>query len=777
MGEYALGQPVPRTEDPRLLRGGGRYISDMVLPGMLHGYVLRAPHAHAKILSIDTTQAKRSPGVHLILTGDDWIASGWGDLSIALPQKRRDGSPMAQPKHPALVKDKVRRVGDYVAFIVADSVNEAKDAAELIEVDYEPLPALVETAKALDPDAPQIWDEAPGNICYVYQKGDAKAVDEAFARAPHIVKQTMVINRVIAAAMEPRGCIGDFNRADDHYTLYTTVQGIHPFRSHLANSILKTPESKVRVVAGDIGGSFGMKSGIYNENCLVLLASKLIGKPVKWVSERSETFLADAHARDNISTGEMAVDNDGKFLAFRIRTIANLGAYLLEGTAGSPIANVGSLAGVYTIPAMDLEVTTVFTNVNPLKAYRGNGRPEAAYVIERMVDLAADKLGISAAEIRRRNNIPPSAMPYKTALIFTYDCGEFEKNMDLALEMGDVKNFPARKEEARKRGKLLGLGISNTIERAADGGTEGAEVRFDRSGTITILSGSVSQGQGHETVYKQMVADRFGMNPREISYVSGDSDKVAYGQGTGGSRSATIGGSALLMAVNKVEAKARAIAAHLMEAAVADVEFKEGTFTIAGTDRKVGIKEVAKAAADPKNLPAGMEPGLVESAVYAAPIMNFPNGVHVIEVEIDEETGVIKIVRYNVVDDVGTVLNPLLLKGQIHGGIGQGVGQMLMEDLTYDPNSGQLLAASFMDYAMPRATDMTFMEIKSNPVPTKTNPLGVKGAGEAGNVGALPALANAIVDALSHLGITNVPMPATSERIWRLMQEAKGKAA
>jgi carbon-monoxide dehydrogenase large subunit len=767
---------VPRSEDSRLLRGGGRYVSDLVVPGMLHGYVLRSPHAHAKIISIDTSRAKESPGVHLILTGDDWIASGFGDMAVALPQTRPDGSPMAKPPLPGLVKDRVRRVGDYVAFVVADSVNEAKDGAELIEVDYEPLSAVTDAVKALEPDAPQVWDEAPGNLCYLYQVGDRKATEAAFAKAPHVVSQTLVINRVIAAAMEPRGCIGDYNQADEHYTLHATTQLVHLFRSYLASVILKVPESKLRVIAPDVGGSFGMKVGMYSENILVLLASKLIGRPVKWMSDRSEAFLADGHGRDNVSRAEMALDRDGKFLGFRARTVANLGAYLPDGTAFSPIMNVGSLAGIYTIPAFDVEVRAVFTNVNPLKPYRGNGRPEAAYVIERMVDLAADKLGIDAVEIRRRNAIPPSAMPYKTALLFTYDCGEFEKVMDIALEMADVQGFAERKSEARKRGKLRGLGLSYTIERAADGGTEGAEVRFDRSGTVTVISGSVSQGQGHETVFKQMVADRFGIEPREIAYVAGDTDKVAYGHGTGGSRSAAIGGSALLTAVNKAEAKAKAIAAHLLEAAEADVEVVSGLFTIAGTDRKIGIKEVAKAAADPSKLPPGMEPGLVASAVFPAKAMNFPNGCHVVEVEVDEETGVVTVARYNVVDDVGTVLNPLLLKGQIHGGVAQGIGQVLMEDLTYDTASGQLLAASFMDYAMPRASDLTFLDVKSHPVPTKTNPLGVKGAGEAGNVGALPAVANAIVDALSHLGIVNIPMPATSERLWRLIRDAKPKS-
>ena len=778
MGEYALGQGVPRAEDPRLLRGGGRYIDDMKLPGMAHGYVLRSPHAHARIISIDTAKAGAAPGVLLIMTGKDWTASGWGDLSLlsSSAERRRDGSPMVKPPLPALVMDRVRRVGDYVAFVVAETVDQAKDAADLIEIDYEPLPAIVDTARLVEPGAPLVWDQAPNNICYVHQVGDRKATDAAFGKADRVVGHTFVINRVIAAAMEPRGAIGDYQKADGHYTLYTTLQGVHPVRSNLASLILNVPENRLRVVVGDVGGSFGMKSGVYPEAVLVLLASRLAGRPVKWTSERTETFMGDAHARDNVTKAELALDKQGRFLGLRVRTVANLGACLLDATAFSPIANLGTLAGVYTIPAMDVEVTAAFSNMNPLRPYRGNGRPEAAYIIERMVDLAADELGIDPTELRRRNTIPPDAMPYKTALTFTYDCGEFEKNMDMVLKMAEYAGFEERRREAKQRGRLLGLGIANVIERAAAAGLEGAQVRFDRSGTATILSGSVSQGQGHETIYKQLVCDRLGLDPRQVQYISGDTDKIAFGQGTGGSRSATIGGSALHLATEKIVAKAKRIAAQMLEASADDIEFKEGIFTIAGTDRRVGIKEVARAAADPKKIPAGMEPGLVESAVYATDIMNFPNGCHACEVEIDEETGIVRIVRYNVVDDVGVVMNPLLLKGQLHGGIAQGVGQMLMENIAYDPETGQLLSASFMDYCMPRADDLTYMEIKSNPVPTKTNPLGVKGAGEAGNVGALPAVANAIVDALSPYGVRDIAMPATPERIWRAIRKAKSAA-
>ena len=772
MGEYALGQPVPRSEDPRLLTGGGRFVDDVNLPYMARGYVLRSPHAHADILSIDTSKAAAAPGVLAVLTGDDLAADGIGDVPVGSGRQRPNGEPMFRPPYPALVRNKVRRVGDYVAFVVAETVNQAKDAAELIEVEYRPLPAVTDTATAADPGSNAVWEDCPDNICFVHEGGDKAAVEAAFARADHVIKKTLVINRVTAATMEPRGCVGHYNPVEDHYTIYTTLQGVHPYRTLIANRILDVPENKVRVIGQDIGGSFGMKSTPYAEVILVLWASKRLHRPVKWTSERSEAFLSDYGARDNVSVGELALDKEGRFLGQRIRTTANLGAYLPNSGPNPPVSNLGTLAGVYTTPAIHVEVTAVFTNTNPTCPYRGAGRPEAAYVIERLIDLAADELGIDAAELRRRNTIPPDAMPFKTALYFTYDCGEFEKNMDMALEMADYAGFEARRTEAKQRGKLRGIGISNTIERAAAPGVEGAGIRFDRSGLATLVAGSVTQGQSHETVFKQLVCDRLGLDFDQVAYIWGDTDKVPFGHGTGGSRSATLGGSAFYMAAEKIVEKATKIAAHILEAAVDDIEFADGTFTVAGTDRTTTIIEVAKAAHAPAKIPEGMEPGLFENAVYTAKVMNFPNGCHVCELEIDEETGTVQVVRYNVVDDVGTVMNPLTLKGQIHGGIGQGLGQVLMEDIAYDPDSAQLLTGSFMDYAMPRADDFSFMEVKSNAVPTATNPLGVKGAGEAGNVGALPAVANALVDALSPLGIDHIGMPATPELLWRTIRDA-----
>ncbi len=771
MGEFALGQAVPRFEDPRLLRGGGRYVDDMVLPRMAFGHVLRSPHAHARIRSIDATSAKAAPGVLAVVTGADWEASGWGDLPTASGNKRRDGSAAYRPRYPALVKDRVRWVGDYVAFVVAESAHQAADAAELIAVEYEPLPAIVSTAEALQPGAPRVWDDCPDNISFVYLEGDKAAADAAFERAAHVIRHRFVVNRVTAATMEPRGCIGDYNPAADHYTIYTTLQRTHAYRSELARQILKVPESKVRVVAGDIGGSFGMKSAIYNEVALVLRASKLTGRPVKWTSTRTKSFLGDAQARDNVTEAELALDAEGQFLSLRVKTIAAVGAYPQAGS-NAFVANLGTLAGVYRTPAVHADVTAVYTNTNPMRAYRGNGRPEAAYVIERMVDLAAAELGIEPIELRRRNMIPPEAMPFKSGLTFIYDCGEFEKSLDMALDLADFVGFEERRAEARGRGKLRGFGISNTIERAAAGGFEAAEIRFDRTGTVTLLSGSITQGQGHETVYKQLLCDRLGIHPDQVHYVQGDTDKVAIGEGTGGSRSAALGGSAVHLATERIVTKAKAIAASVLGADGDEIDFDDGLFSAPRSNRRLTIGEVAKESLNPQNLPEGIDLGLIAGATFSCKEQNFPNGCHICELEIDTDTGEVEISRYSVVDDVGTVMNPLLLEGQICGGIAQGVGQVLMEDIRFDPASGQLLTGSFMDYAMPRAGDLSAIHCDSNPVPTKTNPLGVKGAGEAGNVGALPAVANALADALSPLGLRHIEMPATPERLWRALREA-----
>ena len=765
MGEFAVGKSVSRFEDDRLVRGAGSYVDDIILPGMVYGYVLRSPHAHAKIRSIDIEEALAAPGVVLVLTGDDWKKSGWGDLPVPGGYKQRDGGAMYRCPYPALVQGRVRWVGDYVAFIVAQTRSQAADAAELIEVDYESLQSITSTANAVSSGAPRVWDDCPNNICFVSVEGDEAAVDAAFARAEHIIRHQLIVNRVTAVTMEPRGCIGDYDAAKRHYTVHAQPQTAHTFRSDLATKVLKVPESRVRVITHDVGGSFGMKSPIFNEVALVLLASQLLGRPVKWTGTRSEAFLSDAEGRDNVTDAELALDGAGTFLGMRVKTIANVGAHLQTGTPNF-VNNLGSLAGVYRTPAIYADVTAVHTNTNPVRPYRGNGRPEAAYVMERMVEIAATRLGIDAVELRRRNIIPPEAMPFKTGLTFTYDCGEFEKVLDEALSRADVQGFGARRAKSELHGKLRGLGISCTIERAGTLGFEGAEIRFDRSGTLTLFSGSLSQGQGHETVFKQLVCDRLGVHPDGVTYVQGDTDKVFFGQGTSGSRSAALAGSAFHEAMEKILDKGKHLAAHLLGVDAVDVNFMDGVFSTSKNNRTASMQEVARAAADPNKLPQGMEGGLVASSIFKAEVENFPNGCHVCEVEIDPNTGEIAIDRYTVVDDVGTVLNPMLLHGQIHGGVVQGIGQILMEDIRRD-DSGQPLTGSFMDYAMPRASDVCNIEVSSHPVPTRTNPIGVKGAGEAGCVGALPAVSNALVSALSVFGVQHIEMPATPERVWR----------
>jgi carbon-monoxide dehydrogenase large subunit len=768
MGEFAIGQGVPRFEDPRLLRGGGKYVDDITLPGTAFGHVLRSPYAHARIKSIDTSKAKAAPGVLSVLTGEDWIKSGWGDLPVPVTHKRRDGSPNYKPRYPALVKDRVRFVGDYVAFVVAETKAEAMDACELIEVDYETLPAALGTAEAAQSGAPLVWEDCKDNICFTAIHGDKAKTEEAFKKAAHIVREHLVINRITTASMEPRGSLADYNPTTDSYTLYTTLQRAHPYRAEL---VMKIPENRIRVIAPDIGGSFGMKSAVYNEVPLCLLASKLIRRPVKWMSTRSEAFLSDAMARDNVTDAELALDKDGTFLGFRVTSFVNAGAYLQSGFQAYT-GNLGTLAGVYRTPAMYVESTAVFTHTQPCRPYRGNGRPEAAYVIERMVDVAAAELKMDPAELRRKNYIPPEAMPFKTSLTFTYDSGEFEKGMDLALKMADWKGFAKRKAESKRNGKLRGLGMSNTIERAAAASFEGAEIRFDRGGTVQIFSGSINQGQGHETTFKQVVADKLGIHPDDIEYIQGDTDKVFFGEGTGGSRSATMSGSAFYMAGEKVIAKAKAIAAHNLKVDVGDVRFEDGIFSSTKSNQTMTMKDVAVDSFNPAKLPKDMEAGLSATAVYKADVENFPNGVHICEVEIDPETGTTEVVRYNVVDDVGTVMNPLLLKGQIVGGVAMGVGQILKENINFD-SEGQLTTGSFMDYAMPRAQDFCPIEVKANPVPTKTNPIGAKGAGEAGCVGAMPAVANALVNALAEYGVKQIAMPATPEVVWRAIGNGK----
>ncbi|MBT4115653.1 MAG: xanthine dehydrogenase family protein molybdopterin-binding subunit [Rhodospirillaceae bacterium] len=774
MAQYGIGQPVRREEDPRHLKGGGRFINDNNLAGQLHAYLVRSTHAHAAIGPLDIRAAAAAPGVAAVFTGEDVIADGVGTPKMQAPHKRPGGAPLFHRAHRGLSAGFVKYVGDPIAMVIAASLDQAKDAAELIQVDYDPLPSVNATHVALADGAPAVWPENPDNIAGIYEVGDEAATDAAIAGAYHVVKRRLVINRVYAQYMEPRGALASYDAADERYTLYVDIQYPHRLRNVLAEDILKVPEQNIHIIAGDIGGGFGTKGWQYPEHRLTMWAARKLGRPVKWTCERSEAVMADEHGRDNISEAELGFDADGNITGLRVRTVANVGAYVSSvrnflATFGC----VGGLNGVYRIPAAHDRVTCVNTNMNATAPYRGAGRPEAIYVIERMMDEAALELGIDTIELRRRNIIPESAMPYETALTFTYDCGAFEKNMDDVLALASVDDLAARRIDAEARGKLLGFGFANAIEQAAAPGLEFAEVRFNVAGTATILMGTKSQGQGHETMYKQIVAERLGMDYADVRVVDGDTDKVSYGNGTSGSRSAVLGGSSLHIALGKVIDKTKRIAAHMLEAAEGDVEFENGRFTITGTDKSLDFNDVARAAYQPGKLPAEIEPGLYETGTFRATKRTFPNGAHTCEVELDPETGKVDITNYCVADDVGTVINPLTLKGQIHGGIAQGAGQILMEQVVFDADSGQLLTGSFMDYAMPRADDFGAMKIISNPVPTATNPLGVKGAGEAGTVGALPAVMNAILDALRQAGVTDLDMPATPERVWQAIQEAK----
>jgi carbon-monoxide dehydrogenase large subunit len=773
MEKFAVGQSVPRTEDPRLLTGRGRYLDDARPQQMAHAYILRSPHAHARITAIDPRKATQAPEVLAVFTGADWKASGLGDLTSDVPIKQPDGKPKYETRRPGLVLDRVRTVGDPVALVIAETLAAAKDAAELIEVEYDPLPVIADTAGAIDPGAALVWDDCPNNLAYIYEAGNKAGVEAGFAKAHRVVRQRFVINRVTANTMEPRGCIAEPDKHDGRLTLQVGVQNPHNVRQHLANEIFHLPETSFRILPGDLGGSFGMKGGPYIEHYLTLWAARELGRPVKWLADRTESFLSDNQGRDNVSDAELALDADGKFLAVRVKTLANLGAYMAHRGPIPTIACIGVLAGVYTTPALHVQVKGLFTHTQSTAPYRGAGRPEAACIMERLVEKAAREMGIDAVELRRRNLIPPDAMPYKTGLTLTYDCGDFAKTMDRALTLADYNGFEQRRAEAKARGKLRGIGVSNTIEQAGGRVPETAEIRFDTSGFVTLITGTTNHGQGHETIFKQILVERLGIAPESIRLVEGDTDRAAHGLGTFGSRSAAYAGSAIVQAADKIVDKGRKIASHLLEAAEADIEFAEGAFQVAGTDRKVSLVEVAKSAFKPEKMPPGLPLGFNELAMFASSnAINCPNGCHVCEVEIDPETGAAEMVNYVVVDDVGTVINPLLLKGQIQGGVAQGVGQALLEDIAHDPETGQILTATFMDYAMPRASDLCSVNVESCPTLTKTNPLGAKGAGEAGCVGALPCLLNALENALAPVGVTHIEMPATPHRLWRAIREA-----
>ena len=765
MGEFDVGQAIPRTEDPRLLTGGGRYSDDYTLPYQLRAYVLRSPHAHADIKSIDASAAVTMAGVQAILTAEDYRADELGDLQCG----SRWNENQYQPPNPPLALGRVRHVGEGVVLVVAETINQARDAAEAIFVDYDVLPANSVTARAMDDDTPAVWEDRSNNECFYEQRGYPEETKAAFEKADVVVERVFNITRTITNTIEPRAYLGDYNPMDQRHTLYTGCHYPHKIREQMATEVFHVAEQDVRVIAGDVGGSFGLRGSVYPEQVLVMWASKCLGRPVKWTAERSEAHLADYQGRDNYSVARLALDSDGNFLGMHVRTLAALGAFVTTGGNGPPINNLGTLAGTYKTPAIHVEVSGVFTNTTPTCPYRGAGRPEAAYIIETLVEEAAKKLGREPADLRRQNTIPADAMPFKTGLVFTYDCGEFEKNLTDALDMIDYAGFDARRQDSEARGKLRGMGISNTIERAGGPSMEEATIRIDKTGNVMVLAGTISQGQGHDTVYKQIVAEQLGIHVDRIRVREGDTDLQGIGGGTGGSRSATCGGSAVFRAAEVAIEKAKKLAAHQMEASVDDIEFSEGNFTIAGTDRSLTLDEVAKTSYVPGKHPDGVDAGIDERATFSPKVANYPNGAHACEVEIDPDTGEIDIQGYVIVDDVGTVLNPALLKGQIHGGVAQGVGQAVMERAVFD-DSGQNISGSFMDYTLPRAQDFTLFDVKSNPVPTEQNPLGVKGAGEAGTVGALPAVMNAIEHALRSAGVEMIEMPASPERVWQALQ-------
>ncbi|HEX6981074.1 MAG TPA: xanthine dehydrogenase family protein molybdopterin-binding subunit [Alphaproteobacteria bacterium] len=786
-----IGAAVRRKEDFRFLTGRGMYVDDIVRPGQLHAYILRSPHAHAEIRAIDTSKAMRANGVVAVFTGADMAKDNVGGLPCGWLVKNKDGSPMKEPPHPPLAVGRVRHVGDAVAVVIADSREAAKDAAELIEVDYLPLPAVASVADAIKPGAPQVWDIVPDNTCYDWELGDKAAVDAAFKRAHHVARIELVNNRLVPNAMEPRAAIGDFDPATGDYTLYTTSQNPHVIRLLMGAFVLHIPESKLRVYAPDVGGGFGSKIFHYAEEAIVTWAAGKVKRPVKWTAERSESFMTDAHGRDHVTRAELALDRDGKFLGLRVSTLANMGAYLSTFAPCVPTYLYATLlAGVYTTPAIYAEVRAVFTNTVPVDAYRGAGRPEATYLLERLVDVAAREMNLDPIEIRRRNFIAANAFPYQTPVALQYDSGNYQATLDQALKAADWAGFAKRREEARKRGKLRGIGISTYIEAcgiapsnvvgalgARAGLYEAAEVRVHPTGTVTVFTGCHSHGQGHETTYAQLVAEGLGIPIENIEIVHGDTAKIPFGMGTYGSRSLAVGGSAIVRAMDKVIRKGKKIAAHLLEAAEADIEFKDGKFTVAGTDRSKTFAEVALAAYVPHNYPLEeLEPGLDETAFYDPKNFTFPAGCHICEVEIDPDTGVTQVVNFTAVDDVGRVINPMIVEGQVQGGVAQGIGQALLEGCVYDEN-GQLLTGSMMDYTLPRADNLPSIAVATQTTLCTHNPLGVKGCGEVGAIGAPPAVINAVIDALSPYGITHIDMPATPQRVWRAIQDARMKQA
>ena len=776
-----IGAPVRRKEDRRFLTGKGRYTDDLNRPGQAYAHVVRSPVAHARVTSVDGSAALELDGVVAVLTGAQMAEDGVGGLPCGWQIHSADGTPMAEPPHPPLVVDRVRHVGDPVAVVVAETRAAAREGAERVQVDYDTLPAAASIEAALADGAPLVHDDVEGNLCYDWELGDAEATARAFEEADRVVTLDVVNQRLVPNAIEPRAAIGDYDENSGVHTLYTSSQNPHVIRLLMGAFVMGIPEHKLRVVSPDVGGGFGSKIFHYAEEVIVTWAAKRLRRPVKWTADRSEAFMSDAHGRDHVTRAELALTDDGRFLGLKVDTKANMGAYLSTFGPSIPTYLYGTLlAGCYTTPAVHVRTRAVFTHTVPVDAYRGAGRPEAAFVVERIVDKAADELGMDPIEIRRKNFIRD--FPYQTPVAVEYDSGDYEATLDLALELADWDGFEARREEARKRGMLRGIGISTFVEAcglapsslagalgARAGLYEVGQVRVHPTGSVTVFTGSHSHGQGHETTFAQIVADRLGVDIESVDVVHGDTREVPFGMGTYGSRSLAVGGSAIVEAVDKIIEKGRKIAAHLMEASADDVEFADGAFTVAGTDRSKALAEVSLAAYVPHDYPEDLEPGLEETAFYDPKNFTYPAGAHVCEVEIDPDTGKVRVVGIACADDVGRIVNPMIVDGQMHGGLAQGIGQALLEECLYD-ESGQLVTGSYMNYTMPRAGDLPSFKLGHNTTLCTHNPLGVKGVGEVGSIGVPPAVINAVVDALRDHGVDHVDMPATSEKVWRLIQ-------
>ena len=762
MAKFGVGQPVRRVEDARLLKGQGKYTDDINIKGQAYAHILRSPHAHATIKSIDVKAAAKMPGVLAVLTGKDVAADKLGDILCKVDFKNRDGSAMLKPRRPALAQGRVRHVGDAVALIVAETQSQARDAAEAVEVDYDPLPSVTDTAGALKAGAPQIWPELKGNLVLDWQMGDEAAVDAQFKQAKRVIALELVNNRIIVNSMEPRVAIGECNKAAGSYTIHTSSQGVHNVAAQMAEA-LGVKYKQVRCVTPDVGGGFGMKIFAYPEYLLVLWAARRVDRPVKWTPERGEAFMSDTQGRDHVSRAELAVDGEGRFLAIKVRTTANLGAYLSNYGPFIPTdCGSGLLVGVYAFKAAHVGVKCVTTNTVPVDAYRGAGRPEAAYLVERVVDHAAAELGIAPDKLRALNFIPKTGMPFKQAMGLTYDSGDFHGTMALAQKESDWSGFAKRKADAKERGKLRGIGMAYYVEACGGQPNEKATLSVNADDTVSLMIGTQSNGQGHETAYAQLIAENLGVPLESVRVVQGDTSLVSFGMGTGGSRSLPVGGAATVQAVDEVIKKGKQLAGEALEAAASDIEFKDSSYRIAGTDRAIGIFALAKRAKG-KNIDLS---GLGD---FNPAVSTFPNGCHVCELEIDPDTGLVSIERFVMVDDFGGVINPLLLAGQVHGGVVQGIGQALFEGCVYDPKTGQLVTGSLMDYALPRAGDVPGFKVLWNNQPCTTNPLGIKGAGEAGAIGAPPAVINAVINALAERGVKRIDMPATPERVWRAL--------